>query len=109
MIVFGIAVSVFALLLIGFGAVLTISPIPFGFVLVMMGFLLFVTVAPAEVRWLRKRWRWFERMMHRLEKRLPEWIAKRLRQSDYDHEDEDGHDEPAPKRSAISPVARKPR
>ncbi|MCB2099030.1 MAG: hypothetical protein KDE05_15475 [Parvularculaceae bacterium] len=90
MIVFRIAVSIFALLLIGFGVVLTISPIPFGIVLVILGFLLFVSAAPAEVRWLRKRWRWFDRMMHRLEDRLPEWIAKRLRASDYDHDKEDG-------------------
>ena len=90
MIVFRIAVSIFALLLIGFGVVLTISPIPFGIVLVILGFLLFVSAAPAEVRWLRKRSRWFDRMMHRLEDRLPEWIAKRLRASDYDHDKEDG-------------------
>lgn len=92
MIVFRIAVSVFALLLIGFGVVLTISPIPFGFVIVIVGFLLFVTVAPAEVRWLRKRWRWFDRAMHGLENRLPEWIAKRLRVSDYDHDEDDETD-----------------
>ncbi|OFX01773.1 MAG: hypothetical protein A3E78_03970 [Alphaproteobacteria bacterium RIFCSPHIGHO2_12_FULL_63_12] len=98
MIVFRIAVSIFALLLIGFGLVVTISPIPFGFIIVAIGFLLFVAVSPGEVRWLRRRWRWFDKMMHRLEKRLPEWIAKRLRVSDYDHaEDED--EPPAPKRS----------
>jgi len=85
MILFKIAVSVFAILLIVFGVILTISPIPFGFIIVIIGFLLFVTVAPEEVRWLRRRWRWFDKTMHRLEKRLPEWIAKRLRVSDYDH------------------------
>ena len=100
MIVFRIAVSIFALLLIGFGVVLTISPIPFGIVLVILGFLLFVSAAPAEVRWLRKRWRWFDRMMHRLEDRLPEWIAKRLRASDYDHEEEDAA-EPETSRRAL--------
>lgn len=89
MTVFRIAVSTFALLLIGFGLVLTISPIPFGFVIVITGFLLFVSVAPAEVRWLRRHWRWFDRAMHRLEKRLPEWIAKRLRVTDYDHSEDE--------------------
>ncbi len=89
MIVFKIAVSIFALLLIGFGVVLTISPIPFGFIIVIVGFLLFVTVAPGEVRWVRKRWRWFDKAMHGLEKRLPEWIARRLRVSDYDHSEDD--------------------
>jgi hypothetical protein len=89
MIIFRLAVSIFALLLIGFGIVLSISPIPFGVILVVIGFLLFVAAAPEQVRWLRRRWRWFDRTMHRLEKRLPEWIAKRLRDSDYDHEEEE--------------------
>jgi len=93
MIIFRIAVSIFALLLIGFGIVLTFSPIPFGLIIVVIGFLLFVTVAPAEVRWLRRHWRWFDRAMHGLEKRLPEWIAKRLRNSDYDHEEEDRNEQ----------------
>ena len=94
MTIFRTAVMIFALLLIGFGLVVTISPIPFGFVIVAIGFLLFVSVAPAEVRWLRKRWRWFDKAMHGLEKRLPEWIAKRLRVSDYDHSTDDT-EEPA--------------
>ena len=86
MIVFKIAVSIFALLLMGFGVVLTISPIPFGVILVIIGFLLFVVAAPEQVRWLRKHWRWFDRAMHRLENRMPKWIAKRLRESDYEHD-----------------------
>lgn len=89
MMIFKIAVSFFALALIAIGLVITISPIPFGFVIVVVGFLLFVSVAPAEVRWLRRRWRWFDRTMHGLEKRLPAWLAKRLRQSDYDHDEDD--------------------
>lgn len=87
MIVFRFLVSLFALLMIGFGLILTISPIPFGIVIVVLGFLLFASVAPAEVRWLRRRWRWFDKTMHALEKRLPEWIAKRLRASDFDHDE----------------------
>ncbi len=93
MILFRFAVTVFSLLMIGFGLILTISPIPFGIVIVVMGLMLFVTVAPGEVRWLRRRWRWFDRLMHAAEKRLPEWLAKRLRVSDYDHEAEEREDE----------------
>jgi hypothetical protein len=89
MIIFKITVSLFALSLIAFGLVVTISPIPFGFVIVAVGFLLFVSVAPAEVRWLRRRWRRFDKAMHGLEKRLPRWIARRLRESDYDHAEDD--------------------
>ena len=93
-VIFRTAVAAFALILIFFGMILTISPIPFGIIIVIIGFLLFVSVAPAEVRWLRRHWPWFDRMTHRLEKRLPGWIAKRLRNTDFDHEDEDWDVEP---------------
>ena len=92
MIVFRLTVSLFALLLILFGLLWTISPLPFGFVILILGFLLLLAAAPGEIRWLRKRWRWFDRAMHGLEKRLPNWIARRLRATDHDHEDA----EPAP-------------
>ncbi len=96
MIVFRFAVSLFAILLILFGLVWTISPIPFGFVFLILGFLLLLSAAPGEIRWLRRRWRWFDRAMHGLEKRMPEWIAKRLRATDHDH---DETEPPAAKRS----------
>ncbi len=101
MIIFRIAVSIFAILLMAFGLILTISPIPFGFILVITGFLLFASVAPAEVRWIRRRWRGFDRFVHMLERRLPEWIAKRLRVSDYDHS-EDAR-EPQPRKNKRGP------
>lgn len=95
MIIFRIAVTAFAVLLILFGAIWTLSPIPFGFIFLILGFLLLVAAAPGEVRWLRKRWRSFDRAMHGLEKRLPEWIARRLRATDDDH---DGAEEAKPEK-----------
>ena len=95
---FRIAVTIFAVALIFFGIIWTISPIPFGIFIVAIGLLLFVTVAPAQVRWVRRRWRWFDQLMHRLEDRLPEWLARRLRVSDYDH-DEDEAEGAAAKRA----------
>jgi hypothetical protein len=89
MMLFRVAVTIFALALIAFGLIWTLSPIPFGFVIVALGLLLLIAVAPAEIRWLRRRWRWFDRLMHRLEARLPEWIAKRLRVTDYEHDEDD--------------------
>lgn len=88
MIFFRIAVTLFAILLILFGAIWTISPIPFGFIILILGFLLLLAAAPGEVRWLRRRWRAFDRAMHALEKRLPEWLAKRLRATDHNHDEE---------------------
>ena len=95
MIVFRLAVSFFAVLLILFGLVWTISPIPFGIVFVVLGFLLLLSAAPGEIRWLRRRSRWFDRAMHGLEKRMPEWIAKRLRATDHEHDEDEP---PKPKR-----------
>lgn len=89
MIIFRFAVTLFAIFLILFGLVWTISPIPFGIVFLFLGFLLLLSAAPGEIRWLRKRWRWFDRVMHGLEKRLPNWIAKRLHDTDYEHDEDD--------------------
>ncbi|MEO0399128.1 MAG: hypothetical protein AAF224_06840 [Pseudomonadota bacterium] len=82
---FRFAIAVFAILMILAGSVLLLSPIPFGIILITLGFLLLVTAAPSAVRWVRKHWKWFDRRMDNLERRLPEFIAKRLRASDYDH------------------------
>ena len=88
MTIFRLFVATFAVLLMIGGAVVTISPIPGGFVIVIIGFLIFASVMPATVRGVRKRWKWFDRVIHRIEKRLPKWLAKLLRESDYEHEDE---------------------
>lgn len=84
--VFKFAVAVFAVILILVGAIITPTPIPFGVVFMAIGFLLLAAVAPAFVRWLRRRMRWFDRLIHWLEKRLPEWIARPLRESDFEHQ-----------------------
>ena len=102
MIIFRFLVSVFAVALIGFGAIWTFSPIPFGFIFVIFGVLLLASVAPAQVRSLRKRWRWFDRAIHALEKRLPKWIARRLRDSDYDHDENEENSAPRRKNSRHS-------
>lgn len=93
MIVFRFLVATFALLLIIGGAVLTISPIPGGIFIFLMGLIVFAAAVPKPVRALRKRWRWFDRFMHRIERFLPKFIARRLKESDWEHPDEkDEHD-----------------
>ncbi len=82
-------VTLFALLLIAIGIVVTPSPIPFGIIFIALGFLLLVAVAPDLVRWLRRRWRWFDRQMKKLEKKLPRWLAKQLRKSEVESEEEE--------------------
>ena len=94
-VVFRILLAIFALALIFFGAIMTISPVPLGFIFVLLGLFLLAAALPAFFRWMRKHWRWLDRIMDRLEKRLPEFMAKHLRATDYNHdedEDEDSED-----------------
>lgn len=86
---FKFAIAVFAILLIAFGFVWMWSPIPFGFLFIVIGFLLLAAVAPAFIRFLRRRFGWFERFLHWLERRLPGWLARLLRRTDIEHEEED--------------------
>ena len=81
MILFRIALTALAFAMIFFGVIIMIAPTPFGFILVILGFLLLASVAPAFVRGVRKHWRWFDRRMTGLEKRSPAWIAKILRKT----------------------------
>ena len=89
--IFKLLVTLFALVLIVVGLILTPSPLPFGLIIVALGLSLLVAVAPDLVRWLRGRWRWFDRRMHDLEDRLPEFMSRPLRRTDIDHDADDGH------------------
>lgn len=93
MILFRFALTIFAIILIIVGIITAPTPVPFGIIFIILGILLLSSVAPGLVRWLRKRWRWFDRQMLRVEKRLPNWIAKHLRKSqvERDEEEEDDH------------------
>ncbi len=82
MILFRLALALFAFALIVVGALVMVAPTPFGFVIVILGFLLLATVAPAFVRWLRKRWRWLDRRLDKLQKNGPKWLADIFRRSD---------------------------
>ena len=104
---FRLIVAAFAVLLMVGGAVVTISPIPGGIFIVAIGFLLFASVMPATVRRVRKHWRWFDRLVHRAEKHLPNWLVKLLRESDYVHEDEKSDAEPSAARQASAATRRR--
>lgn len=82
---FKFAVAVFAVLMIVAGLIIMPTPLPFGVVLVAIGLMLLVAVAPSMIRDMRRRFRWFDRFMHWIEKGLPEWLARRLRETDIEH------------------------
>ena len=100
MIVFRFLLAICAVAMIVFGAVMSISPIPFGFVIVVFGFLLLAGAAPGFVRWMRKRSRRFDKVMHGFERVLPHVLAKHLHDTDYDHGDEDENGETEHKNAA---------
>ena len=75
------------------GIIVAPSPIPFGIIFVALGFFLLAATAPDLVRWLRRRWRWFDRQIKRLERILPRWMTAPLRNTDPDDEEEDEDEE----------------
>lgn len=87
------------------GIILTPTPLPIGIILIGLGFTLLVNVSPAPIRWLRARWKWFDLRLHDLERFLPEVLAKPLRRTDCDH-DEDEAPEPSAKLSFIDRLKR---
>ncbi|MBI1392909.1 MAG: hypothetical protein GC152_09235 [Alphaproteobacteria bacterium] len=88
-----IGVALFGLVLVLVGIPLTPSPIPLGLILIAIGFSLIVWASPGAVRWLRRRWRWFDRQMAKLASVLPEFLAQYIRRSDLDEDMENGPDD----------------
>ena len=87
--VFKFLVSIFAILLIIIGIIVAPSPIPFGIIFISIGFLLLSASAPDLIRWLRRRWRWFDRQLKKLEAKAPRWLARQLHRSDIGEIDKD--------------------
>lgn len=93
MIIFRALVTVFAVMLILVGFIITPTPLPIGLLFIALGFLLLATVAPEAVRWIRRRWPWLERQLDKAQEKAPEPIAKILRRSDPPHDDEEEEDD----------------
>ena len=82
---FHILVGLFAVVMILFGFVALISPIPFGFVFIALGFIMLGIVAPPVrplLKNLRRRWRWFDKQLDKAQSELPDAIAEPLKDSD---------------------------
>lgn len=98
MIIFRLALVLLALILIFVGVVAMIAPTPFGFIFVILGFLILTAGAPGLVRRLRRRFKWLDRQMDKIRK--PRWLAALLRRTDPKekdrkaNEDEEGTDRP---------------
>jgi hypothetical protein len=94
MIVFRAVIAAISLILMLFGVIAIISPIPMGLPAFIFGMALFAAAAPAPMRLARQRWRALDKFMHRLDGKLPPWLVRRLGESDFMHEDEKDPDRP---------------
>lgn len=77
--------SLVAIAIIVIGVVLSISPIPLGFILVIFGSLMLVVVNPAArpvLRAIRRKLPWLDRALDKVEDSSPDIIAGPLRDSD---------------------------
>ena len=79
--------SLFAVTLIVIGVVTSISPVPFGFVLVVIGVIVLALADPRArpvLRWLRRRWPWLNRRLRGAQAKAPTAIAEPLEETDPD-------------------------
>ena len=82
--------------LIVYGAIAAISPLPLGVPLIILGFLMIALANPAArplVRRMRRKWRWFDKLVEALGKRSPEDIKEVIEETDPDHEEETDNEE----------------
>ncbi len=88
MIIIRFLLTVLALILIFFGIIAMISPIPFGIIMIAIGMVLLAMVAPGLVRSVRQRWRWLDRMLDDTTPRLPKWLARHLKETNPPDDDD---------------------
>ena len=85
MFLYHLLVGVFAVVLIIVGAITAITPVPFGIIFMIIGFILLGSVwspmRPA-LRNVRRRWGWLDDRLDEAQEKLPDSIANPLRESD---------------------------
>lgn len=87
--------GIIGIILIIIGLITAITPVPLGLPLALVGVVMLAGGAPAMLRWIRKRWKWLDTKLRALEKRLPRWMARKLRDSDPASDNDDETDETA--------------
>ncbi|MEE2691608.1 MAG: hypothetical protein VX640_08720 [Pseudomonadota bacterium] len=87
-----IATSLVGLLLMVYGVIAAISPLPAGVLLIVLGAFLIALANPAArplIRRLRERWGWFDRLTLVLGKRAPEKMKSVIEETAPDGADEE--------------------
>ena len=81
--------ALIAIVLIVVGVLTSISPVPLGFVLVLVGIVVLALADPHArpmLRWLRRRWPWLDRRLRGAQKKAPTAIAEPLEETDPTHD-----------------------
>lgn len=82
-----LATSILGAALILYGIVAAITPLPAGIVLIVVGLLMIALANPAArplIRAMRRRWRWFDRLVEMAGKRAPERVKSVVEETDPD-------------------------
>ncbi len=69
-----IATTLSGIVLIIYGAIAAISPLPLGVPLIVLGFIMIAGANPAArplIRWMREHWRWFDFLVGHIARRSP--------------------------------------
>ena len=83
-----IATTFVGAVLIIYGVIAAISPLPLGVVLVALGLVMIAGANPAArplIRRMRARWRWFDRLVRAAAHRSPERFKGVIKETDPDH------------------------
>ncbi|GAB4529627.1 MAG: hypothetical protein Kow00133_18410 [Amphiplicatus sp.] len=87
-----LATSVLGAAFILYGIAAAVSPLPAGVVLIVVGLLMIALANPAArplIRAMRRRWRWFDRLVEAAGKRAPERVKSVVEETD-PHDAADG-------------------
>lgn len=69
-----IATTLSGIVLIVYGVIAAISPLPFGVPLIVLGLIMIAGANPAArplIRWMREHWRWFDILVTHIARRSP--------------------------------------
>lgn len=88
--------TLLGIVLIVYGAIAAISPLPLGVPLIILGVLMIALANPAArplVRRMRRKWKWFDKLVEVLGERSPKDIKEVIEETDPEREDEEGDED----------------
>lgn len=68
------ATTIAGVILVVYGVIAAISPLPLGLVLIPLGLIMIAAANPAArplILWMRRRWRWFDKLVRLAARRSP--------------------------------------